>query len=140
MERGADGHRHFARGLEGGEACALHAASLEGEVMIDWKKLKTAIAENTRRIRALKREGRRWEAMRLKLDATRLHAIAAHARGHIHLSGPFLCNPYKMGLSKTYEPCFRKMGMSLEEQALFISGELSSFTQTEQQEAASVGG
>lgn len=88
---------------------------------IDWKKLKAAIANDTKTIRALKNEGSRWSAQALKLQATRHHALAAHARGHIHLSGKFLCDARRMGLSEVYIPCAQRGGMSLEEQAKFIA-------------------
>jgi hypothetical protein len=95
---------------------------------IDWKKLKTAIAEDTKDIRAKKLAGWRGGALNHeKLIATRHHAIAAHLRGHIHLTGKFLCNPRLMGLSDMYIPCVERGGMSLEEQAKFIAKELPDF-------------
>lgn len=93
---------------------------------IDIKKLRATIAEDTKRIRELKKKGYR-DLDREKLIATRHHAIAAHLHGRIHLSGKFLCNPKAMNLSDRYEPCFLRFGMSKEEQEKFIEKELQAF-------------
>lgn len=92
---------------------------------IDWTKLKAAIHHDTKTIRALKAENSRSTARGLKYQATLHHAIAAHARKHIHLAGRFLCNP--RWISENYGPFFVKDGMTFEEQERFISKEISKF-------------
>lgn len=98
---------------------------------LNWKKLKETIHQETKTIRELKNSGQRDSAREMKLQATRHHAIAAHARGHIHLTGRFLCNPRRMGLTESFDPCFVKEGMSREEQEKFIAKELQNFLAVE---------
>ena len=92
---------------------------------IDWTKLRAAIKHDTETIRTLKANGSRGSALAMKTQATRHHAIAAHMRSHIHLSGKFLCNPYWIG--QKHGPYFWKPGMTLEEQGKFIEEELKQF-------------
>lgn len=91
--------------------------------MIDWKKLKAAIAEDKRTLRVSK-------SNYAKAQATLHCAIAAHHRGHVHLTkwGDEL--PYKMA----YVPKFQGRPMTLEEQAKFIERELKEFTVSEKPE------
>jgi hypothetical protein len=94
----------------------------------DWKKIKAAIKKDTESIRMSKADGFHGGALNSqKREATLHHAIAAHAHHHIHLSGKFLCDPYRMNLSPRRTPCYLKQGMSMEEQEKFIEKELSSF-------------
>jgi hypothetical protein len=96
--------------------------------MIDWKKLKAAIKKDTESIRMSKEDGFHGGALNSqKLEATLHHAIAAHERRHIHLSGKFLCNPRWLDSTAYGMPCFEKMGMSLEEQERFIRAERARF-------------
>ena len=97
---------------------------------IDRKKLKAAIHQSTVDIRSLKSRGLRGSAHAMKLQATRLHALAAHSRGRIHLASRFLCNP--RWLSDDYGPYFVKERMSLEEQGKFIAPLLEQFQMKEE--------
>jgi hypothetical protein len=94
---------------------------------LDWTKLKAAIAADTKQLRALKADGYHGDALASeKLEATLHHAIAAHTRSKIHLSGKFLCNPHWLDSMK-YGPWFTKSGMTRDEQAKFIDKELQKF-------------
>lgn len=94
--------------------------------MIDMKKLKAAIAEDTKNIREKKSHGYR-DLNYEKHQATLHHAIAAHMHGHIHLSGKFLCNPHWLDSNK-FGAWYERGGMTMEEQAKFIEKELATFT------------
>jgi hypothetical protein len=94
--------------------------------MIDRKKLKEAIAADTKDIRKWKSEGYHGGILSAaKLQATKHHALAAHLNGHIHLSGKFLCQPRWIG--EKWGPFYWKPGMTTEEQAKFISEEMEKF-------------
>lgn len=83
---------------------------------LDWKKLKAAIADDKKKLRE-------YKSNHAKALATLHCAIAAHARGHIHLTKWGEELPHKM----LRVPTYAGRPMTLEEQEKFISKDVEYF-------------